>query len=460
MHACVKELLDLRARERHSKRLRGETVDKHIMFDDPELAARRKRQATLGESAARAASKQARAVRFQQPMPYRTSPDGLAEEEALPDAASHMDEGEHLPAETPHIVSNHSTLPDSAGSGLNLTLPNSAAQRGSTGLPDDEEEEGEHGTAQHSANIVPGVPASSTVSGSVAPPLNPPAGDPPDTTGKLLVKSKNSLEEAQSIAQGILGSGPIVPAIGSDIPPARRTSGLGAKPAAAADSAASAAKKLPALSQQPRDLNGGSPLPAESARETDPVSSVLASTTRPNVPSKVGGNPAQLKPIPPSASRLAHAGHTPYLPKHRMTPVDPQPNASPQGSVGVMGVVRGVSKDPEGATPAATLRPFAGATPYPSVNPSMPVEDTPMVDSGALQHRIAPDSCVGQVSSETTMVVRCGSDACKTRCWEQKHLVWCNSSPVPACRAVFVCKSLASLAHTGLHSTQQVGHDM
>ena len=410
------------------------------MFDDPELAARRKRQATLGESAARAASKQGRAVRFQQPLPCRTSPDGLAEEEALPDAASHMDEEEHLPAETPHNASNHSTLPpDSAGSGLNLTLSNSAAQRGSSELLDEEEEEGnqgKHGTAQHSANIAQEsiLPASSTVLDPCAPPLHPPAADPPDTTGKLLVKSKTSLEEAQSIAQGILGSGPSAPAIGTAILPARSTGGFGAKPAAA-DSAASAAKKLPAVSQQPREqraLNCGSPPLADVlARETDPVSSVLASTTRPNVPSKLGGNPAQLKPAPASTARLAHAGHTPYPLKPRMTPVEPHPNASPQGSVGVMGVVRGVSKDPEGATPAATLRPFAGATPYPSINPSMPVEDTPMVDtpmvdSGAVQHQIAPDSCVGQVSSGTT-VVTLWQCCCKTGCWQQKHLVCCTS---------------------------------
>lgn len=395
----------LRARERHSKRLRGEAVDKHIMFDDPELAARRKRQATLGESAARAASKQGRAVRFQQPLPCRTSPNGLAEEEALPDESSHMDEEEHLPAETPHNASIHSTLPpDSAGSGLNLTLSNSAAQHGSSELLDEEEEEGnqgKHGAVQHSATIVP------VLAYPPLPPLNPHAVDPPDTTGKLLVKSKTSLEEAQSIAQGILGSGLTAPAIGANALPARSTGGFGAKPAAA-DSAASAAKKLPALSQQPREqraVNGGSPPPAELiARETEPISSVLASTTRPNVPSKVGSNPAQLKPTPASASRLAHAGHTPYPLRPRMTPVDPHPNVSPHGSVGVMGVVRGVSKDAEGATPAATLRPFAGATPYPSINPSMPVEDTPMVDSGAVQHQIAPDSCVGQVSSETLVV--------------------------------------------------------
>ena len=401
-----------RGRERHSKRLRGETVDKHIMFDDPELVARRKRQATLGESAARAASKQGRAVRFQHPLPHGTSPHVQAEEWALPDAAGHADEEEHLPAETPHSALTHSTLlPDSAGSGLSLTLSNSAAQLGSSGVLDEVEEmetEFECSTEQQDPRGAPVFPASSAVPHPSAPPLHPPAVDPPDTTGKLLVKSKNSLEEAHSIAQGILGSGPNAAAVNANALPAQSTGNVNDE-TAAADAAASAAKKLPALSQQlgeQRALNG-SPLPAHLARDANPASSVLASTTRPNVPSKIGGKPAQLKPAPASALRLAHAGYTPHPLKSRMIPVDPQPDASPQGSVGVMGVPRGVFKDPEGATPAATLRPFGGATPYPSINPgssSMPVEDTPMVDNSAVQ-QIAPDSCVGQVSSEITVVL-------------------------------------------------------
>ena len=402
----------LRGRERHSKRLRGETVDKHIMFDDPELFARRKRQANLGESGARAASKQGRTVRFQQPLPNGTSPEVLAEGLALPDAAGHADEEERLPAETPHNGPTHSTLiPDSAGSGLNLTLSNSAAQRGSSGILDEEEEvehQAEHSTVQQGTGIAPVRPASSAAPHPSAARLHPPAVDPPDTTGKLLVKSKNSLEEAQSIAQGILGSGSNTAAVGADALPARSTGSLGAK-GAAADPAASAAKKAPALSHwlgKQQALNE-SPLPAQLAREANPASSVLASTTRPNVPSKIGGNPPHLKPAPASALRLAHAGHTPHPLKSRMIPVDPRPEASPQGSVGVMGVPRGVPKDLEGATPAATLRPFGDAPTYPSQNPgssSMPVEDTPMVDNDAVQ-RIAPDSCVGQVSSETTAVL-------------------------------------------------------
>ena len=405
-------LIYLRGRERHSKRLRGETVDKHIMFDDPELVARRKRQANLGESVARAASKQGRAVRFQQPLPDSTSPDVLPEEWALPDAAGHDDEEEHLPAETPHNAVTQSTLlPDSAGSGLNLMLSNSAAQRGSSGALDEDEEmetQFECSSEQQDACGPPVLPASSAVPHPSAPPLHPPAVAPPDTTGKLLVKSKNSLEEAQSVAQGILGSGPNAAAVNANGRPAGSTGDVGAK-TAAADPAASAAKKLPALSQklgEQRPLNGSS-LPAQTAREANPASSVLASTTRPNVPSRIGVNPAQLKPAPASALRLAHAGHTPHPLKSRMIPVDPQPDASPQGSVGVMGVPRGVSKDPAGTTPAATLRPFAGATPYPSVNPgssSMPVEDTPMVNNGAVQ-QMAPDSRVGQVSSETTVLL-------------------------------------------------------
>lgn len=396
-----------RARERHSKRLRGETVEKHIMFDDPELVARRKRQANLSESVARAASKQGRAVHFQQPLPDGTSPKVLAEEGALPNVAGHADVEEHFPVETPHNALTHSTLlPDSAGSGLNLTLSNSATQCGSSGLQEEGGNQAECSTVQQGASNSSVLPASSAAPHPSAPPLHPAVADPPDTTGKLLVKSKNSLEEAQSIAQGILGSGPTAAA---GTLPARSTDTLGAKEAAA-DPAASAAKMLPAILQQPgeRQALNGSPVPVRLGREKNPASSVLASTTRPNVPSKVGGNPAQLKPTPASAPRLAHAGHTPHPLKSRMIPVDAHANASPQGSVGVMGVPSGVSKDPEGATPAATLRPFGGAIPYPSVNPgssSMPVEDTPMVDSNVVQHQLAPDSCVGQVSSEATAVL-------------------------------------------------------
>ena len=402
----------LRGRERHSKRLRGETVDKHIMFDDPELLARRKRQASLGDSAARAASKQARAVRFQQPLPHGSSPDVLAEEQALPDAAGHADEEEHLPAETPHHGLTHSTLlPDSAGSGLNLTLSNSAAQRGRSGLLDEEEEAGnqaEHSIVQQGAGVASVPPASSAVRHSSAGPLRPPAVDPPDTTGKLLSKSKTSLEDAQSIARGILGSGPSAADVGAGVLPTRSAGNIGAK-TATADPAASAAKELPVLLQQLGEQQAlhGPPLPAQLAQEAHTASSVLASTTKLNVPSKIGGNPVQLKPAPASALRLAHAGHTPHPLKSRMIPVDPQSNASPQGSVGVMRVPKGVSKDPEGATPAATLRPFGGATSYPNLNPgssSIPVEDTPMAEDTAVQ-RIAPDSCVGQVSSETTVVL-------------------------------------------------------
>ena len=376
-------------------------MDKHIMFDDPELVARRKRQANLGDSVAKAAFKQSRAVRFQQPLPDDTSPDAQAEEEPLFEHA----EEERLPAETPHNALTHPLLlPDSAGSGLNLTLSNSAAQRGtSRDMLDEEEEEGNQAEQSKGASMVPVLPV---VSQPLAPPLAPPL-HPPDTTGKLLVNSKNSLEEAQSIAQGILGSASAVAAIDAEALPARSTGNIGAN-IAVASPAASAAKKLPALSQQRGEHHAlhESPLPSGFARDANPANGVLASTTRPNVPSKVGGKPAQLKSAPASTLRLADAGHTPHPLKSRMVPVDSQPNASPQGSVGVVGGPRGGPKDPEGATPAATLRPFGGATPYPSRNPgsnSMPVDDTPMVGSDAVQHQIAPDSCVGQVSSETSL---------------------------------------------------------
>lgn len=406
--------MSLRGRERHSKRLRGETIDKAIMFDNPELVARRIRQANLGDSVPKVASKQGRAVRFQQPLQDDTSPEALAEEEALPDAAGLANGEDRLPAETPHnAVTNPTLLPDSAGSGLNLTLSSSAAQRGSSGLLDEEGTQAEHSISHF--GVAPDLPASSHAV-TEPPLLHPPGAHPPDTTGKLLVKSKTSLEEAQSMAQGILGSACDAAALGPDALPAKTMGDLGAKTAISSP-VVSGTQKLPALPSQQPDLSrafSDSPLPPELTREANPASNVLASTTRPNVPSKVGGNAAQLKVAPVSALRLAHAGHTPHPLKSRMIQADPAPNASPQGSVGVVGGARGVSKDPEGATPAATLRFFEGASPYPSMvnkiaNPSlssMPTEDTPMAGSKDVQHQIAPDSCMGQVSFETSSVTK------------------------------------------------------
>lgn len=434
--------VSLRGRERHSKRLRGETIDKAIMFDNPELVARRIRQANLGDSVPKVASKQGRAVRFQQPLQDDTSPEALAEEEALPDAAGLVDEEDRPPAETPHNAVTHPTLlPDSAGSGLNLTLSNSAAQRGSSGLLDEEGTQAER-RIRHHGRVAPDLPASShAVPGP--PVLHPPGVHPPDTTGKLLVKSKTSLEVAQSVAQGILGSACDAAALGADALPAKNTGALGAKTAISSP-VVSGAQKLPALPSQQPDLSqafDGSPLPPELAREANPASNILASTTRPNVPSKVSGNVAQLKSAPVSALRLAHAGHTPHPLKSRMIQADPAPVASPQGSVGVVGGARGVSKDSEGATPAATLRFFEGASPYPSMvnkfaNPSlssMPTEDTPMVDSEAVQHQIAPDSCMGQVSSETSSVTKP-----RRHCYWHLHIV---KLPSPTLTLLAACST-------------------
>lgn len=415
--------VSFRARERHSKRLRGETIDKAIMFDNPELVARRIRQANLGDSLGKVTSKQGRAVRFQQPLPDDNGPDALAEEEAIPDAARFGRGEDPTPDGTPHNgLTPPTSLPDSAGSGLNLTLSNSAAQQGSSSLLDERQNKAGQSVSHHGVRIAAAVPPSCAVPDPPELPRDPPAR-PPDTTGKLLVKSKNSLEEAQSVAQGILGSACDATPVGPKALPTKSASVTGAK-VADASQAESANQKLPALPSQPPDQSqavNGFPLPPESAREADPASNVLASTTRPNVPSTVGRNAPQLKSAPVSALRLAHAGHTPHPLKTRMIPVDPQPNASPQASVGVLGGSRGVSKNPEGATPAATLRPFEGASPYPNTvgqfaNPglsSMPMEDTPMAISGAVRHQLAPDSCMGQVSSETSCIKTNKKHACK-----------------------------------------------
>ena len=394
-------LVVCRARERHSKRLRGEAVDKHIMFDNPELVARRIRQATLGEPVARAPPKQGRAVHFQQPLPDGAGPDAMAEdEEAVPASVRREDgeeEGEDVPAETPHTALTHSAvLPDSAGSGLNLTLSNSAALNGKSSLLDEEEE------ARDQVEAAPAFPASSS---SIP--------EPPSTTGKLVAKSTNSLEEAQTIAQGILGSDPDVNIVGANSALGRQDNIGGKHPTANLVTVEPTNTSSSVLQQPDMVLVEAVKecLPPSVAAKTNPISSVLASTSRPNVPRRVGGNPAQLKSAPASALRLAHAGHTPHPAKSRLIPADPQPTASPQQSAGVVGGLRGSGKDLEGATPAATLRPFESVTPYSSTlgeaahpaSNEMPVEDTPMPGVGpAVQHRLAPDSCMGQVSSCTT----------------------------------------------------------
>ena len=385
--------LGYRARERQSKRLRGETVDKHIMFDNPELVARRIRQATLGDSMPRAAAKQGRAVHFEQLLGEDACPEPVAqedEEEAREFSIREAIEGEggHTPAETPNaVVADSAVLPDSAGSGLNLTLSGSAAQRGSVELPGEQEKDRQQDQ----------LAAAASASASVA--------APPNTTGKLLARSKNSLEEAQSIAQGIIGSDPNTYTIGA-IGNSGRSNAIGANPSVP-NSVWSSCKQLPgtaASSGDPQALDD-SALPSE-ARAIHPVSSVLASTTRPNVPSKIGKYPAQLKP-PASASRLAHAGHTPHPAKSRVISADACPPASPQASSGVIGNPTRASRQTEGATPAATLRPFEGTTTHTStantfvhpVSNGVPIEDTPMGGVGyEVQHHLAPDSCMGQVS--------------------------------------------------------------
>ncbi|KAL0052590.1 hypothetical protein WJX82_004414 [Trebouxia sp. C0006] len=155
-----------------------------------------------------------------------------------------------------------------------------------------------------------------------------------------------------------------------------------------------------------------SPSGAQSPRqEVGPGNSVLASTTRPNVPRKVGGSLAQLKAASSPAARVTHAGHTPHPSKSRMFPADQPLEGTPHGSTGQTGGPREGDRDQEGATPAVTLRPFgmssgpapfsstAGNSAYPSSD-GAPIEDTPMAVFGHdVPSGMVPDSCIGQVAS-------------------------------------------------------------
>jgi len=438
-------------------------VNKLAVYDDPELLRRRIRQATQGGSGPKAAARPPRAVHFQQPPSDHNGPDAMEEEVQLMQGAD-AEQEEQLLAETPDVGLAAAAAAGSAGSGLKLMLSTSAARPEDSGMVDEEED------AEIESQQMQALRAASSL-----------APDPPDTTGKVLATSKDSLRKALDIAQGILRSdsegaaaGPA--AAGDNIParpvatgakkaasPAKtaaggaksnqgaspaKTAAVGAKSsktATPAKSAAAGAKSSQAVAAElahlPESVNandasvsqqaGGkahleeSPAGVQSPRrEVGPGISVLASTTRPNVPRKVGGSLAQLKAASSPAARVTHAGHTPHPSKSRMFPADQPAEGTPHGSTGQTGGSREGDRDQEGATPAVTLRPFgmslgpapfsttAGISAYPSSN-GAPMEDTPMAVFGhAVPSGMVPDSCVGQVcNSMFYVVISVGSQA-------------------------------------------------
>ncbi len=422
-------------------------INKLAVYDDPELLRRRIRQATQGESGPKAAAKPPRAVHFQQPPSDHIGLDAM-EEEAQPMQGAEAEQEEQFLAETPD-VGLAAAAAGSAGSGLKLMLSTSAAQQDDSEMIDEEEGAG---VESRQTQIL------HTASSS--------APDPPDTTGKVLATSKDSLRKALDIAQGILRSdsdgAAAGPADAGDNIPARpvmsgankaaspaktaaggakssqgasptKTAAVGAKSSKAASpatSAAAGAKSSQAVAAElahlPESVNANDASVSQQAggkahleesppgvqsprREVGPGISVLASTTRPNVPRKVGGSLAQLKAASSPAVRVTHAGHTPHPSKSRMFPADQPSEGTPHGSTGQTGGSREGDRDQEGATPAVTLRPFemslgpapfsttAGNSAYPRSN-GAPIEDTPMAVFGhAVPSGMVPDSCVGQV---------------------------------------------------------------
>ena len=425
-------------------------VNKLAVYDDPELLRRRIRQATQGESGTKAAAKPPRAVRFQQPPSDHNGLDAMEEEQAPPVQGAEAEQEEQFLAETPN-VGQTAAAPGSAGLSLKLMLSTSAARPEDSGMMDEEEDAGVENQQMQALH---------TASSS--------APDPPDTTGKVLATSKDSLRKALDIAQGILRSdsegAAAGPADASDSIPAKpimsrankaaspaktaargakssqgaspaKTAAVGAKSSKAASPAKSAAasakssQAAPAeLAHLPNSVNANDALMSQQAggkahleeslpgvqsarQEVGPgmSMSVLASTTRPNVPRKVGGSLAQLKAASSPAVRVTHAGHTPHPSKSRMFPVDQPSEGTPHGLTGQTGESREGDRDQEGATPAVTLRPFgmslgpapfsttAGNLAYPSSN-GAPIEDTPMAVFGhAASSGMVPDSCLGQV---------------------------------------------------------------
>ena len=409
---------------RSSKRLRGEMVNKLAVYDDPELLRRRIRQAAQGESGPKAAARPPRTVHFQQPPSDHNGPDAM-EKEAQPMQGAEAEQEEQFLAETPDVGLTAAAAADSAGSGLKLMLSTSAARPEDSRMLDEEEDAGIE--SQQTQALL--------TASSLAP-------DPPDTTGKVLATSKDSLLKALDIAQGILRSdsdgAAASPAAAGDIIPTRPVTTRAKKTASPAKTAAVGAKSSQAapaeLAHPPNSVNasdasvsqqgGGkahleeSPSGAQSPRqEVGPGNSVLASTTRPNVPRKVGGSLAQLKAASSPAARVTHAGHTPHPSKSRMFPADQPLEGTPHGSTGQTGGPREGDRDQEGATPAVTLRPFgmssgpapfsstAGNSAYPSSD-GAPIEDTPMAVFGHdVPSGMVPDSCVGQVCNSMFYIV-------------------------------------------------------
>ena len=229
---------------RSSKRLRGETVDKLSMFDDPEAAARRLRQATQhdpsthtdpspGTNPALNPSRPSRAVHFQEPSAPLTSPEAMQDDEGNQD--NHQQHQEHIDLDngTPHTAVTHGgKIPDTAASELRLTLSASASAAQPPKLPAqlqdgaghsalhalpavdeamlDAHAQMPHSAVQHSQS----VPQPSTMHAQLSDIAQdaalhavPAAGDitleAPTTAGRAVASSQDSLRIAAERAQAI-----------------------------------------------------------------------------------------------------------------------------------------------------------------------------------------------------------------------------------------------------------------
>lgn len=229
---------------RSSKRLRGETVDKLSMFDDPEAAARRLRQATQtepsthtnpspGTNPALNPSRHSRAVHFQEPSALSTSPEAMQDD--IGDQHDSQEHFEHMDLDngTPRSALTHrGTIPDSTASGLRLTLsastnaaqppksaaqhqgrPNSAALHAAPAVDEanlDKHAQEPHTAAQHPHSL-PQTPAmhaqlldsSHTAALHAVPAEDDPMLDAPTTAGRAVASSQDSLRIAAERAQAI-----------------------------------------------------------------------------------------------------------------------------------------------------------------------------------------------------------------------------------------------------------------
>lgn len=214
---------------RSSKRLRGEAVDKLSMFDDPEAAARRLRQAvqpdvaahadaSLGPNPALNPGRHSRAVRFQEPSAQPSSSEAMqieveADGQSLDHGhVTHMD----LEDSTPHTGLTHpGTAPDSTASGLRLTLsasttaPRPSDSAAQASLPPATSH------AQDSASQDPQLrpqrlgtqPQPAGSSNNAAGPAVHAEGEPmlsaPSTAGRAVASSQDSLRLAAEQARAI-----------------------------------------------------------------------------------------------------------------------------------------------------------------------------------------------------------------------------------------------------------------